>query len=71
MASKAKLSLAWVAIILVAIFAVTRVFDYAVGSYKCWSKWSDSGMEYRYKVVAGCQIKPKEFWLPSENYRVD
>lgn len=36
----------------------------------CQARWSDSGLEHRYSMMGGCQLKNKAGqWIPAEAYR--
>ena len=64
-------ALKWVLPAVVVIFLVYRTIDFATGSWECRVHWTESGMDYKYKIGAGCMIKPDQFWIPAKNYRID
>lgn len=38
-------------------------------SVRCASAWKDSGIESRFEVVSGCQVKTWRGWIPEERFR--
>lgn len=53
------------------VFAIVgSIFANALSGYSCKVQWKDSGFEYRYSFMSGCQIKNKSGgWIPSDAYR--
>lgn len=42
---------------------------WGLASYRCSSKWSQSGMATSWGPIQGCLIQRDGRWIPSENYR--
>ncbi|MBO1019961.1 hypothetical protein IPV08_08285 [Methylobacterium sp. SD274] len=42
---------------------------YGIAALGCRGDWSDSGREWRYRAVGGCQVKDKGGWIPASNVR--
>jgi hypothetical protein len=43
---------------------------FIVDEKSCKARWDLSGIEYRWDMWSGCQVKPENFWIPEKNYRV-
>lgn len=61
---------------LASIVALVILLTFIVGALNalndagCKAQWKDSGFEYRYSMMGGCQIKNKSgVWIPSDAYR--
>jgi len=63
--------LKWAALAIFCIIALSRGVSYIAGAYSCSSEWKESGMDYKYKLSAGCMISPNGNWIPARNYRID
>lgn len=46
--------------LVILILAGIFLFFWVPGAFACWQKLSDSGMDYRYKIIKGCQYKTKD-----------
>lgn len=58
----------WIAIAL--FFWVLLVVGWPM--LQCHLRWSDSGMDYRYKMFQGCQISAKTGqWVPASTFRTN
>lgn len=55
----------------IAFFIVVIVLTLAVYLDRaiCDSKWSDSGYESRWSLLASCQVKHNGVWIPEKNFR--
>jgi hypothetical protein len=36
----------------------------------CESQFGDSALPWRFSAIGGCQVRTREGWIPSDNYRV-
>lgn len=61
-------TIVWV-LMAICLVGIAAAIGIAVNSYKCHSRWSDSGMETSFGPVKGCQIKSHDRWIPEESYR--
>lgn len=41
----------------------------ALESADCRAQWVDSGMDVRYRVIGGCQVRQGGRWLPAKSVR--
>lgn len=53
----------------VAIVGFIMALSWGSGAYDCWQKLSDSGKDYRYKLLKGCQYQSKDGWLNYDRLR--
>lgn len=54
----------------VIILAISMALAAAVSAYQCTEKWSESGLESKWRVGAGCRVKmPDGRWIPAERVR--
>lgn len=58
-------------IALIVLFAGYKIIQYGISQWSCASSWRDSGIEYRYKLRGGCQLKTGKGWIPARNYRFE
>lgn len=55
-----------VTIVLILVFGGAII---ANEDFDCNRRWEHSGLESRYKVSEGCQIKILDKWVPEERYK--
>lgn len=56
--------------LVVLAIAVLLVAGVMLDRHTCLSKWNDSGMQARWGMVFGCQVKRSDgTWIPTENLR--
>jgi hypothetical protein len=55
----------------VILIAVVLGILWVADSASCKARWADSGMKYRYGLVAGCQVQKEgsSKWLPEDVIR--
>lgn len=59
-----------IALIAIALFFWVLLVGWPM--LQCHLRWSDSGMDYRYKMFQGCQISPKTGqWVPASTFRTN
>lgn len=56
-------------LIVFVFFAALFAFAITMASWECSGRWGDSNLEYRFKIVGGCQVKVDNAWLPEDRYR--
>jgi len=39
----------------------------AVSAVRCGARWG--GIEHRYRVIGGCQVRGRQGWIPASAYR--
>lgn len=56
---------------IVSIFCVFLfVIGYSsVSAWQCHQRWENSGLDVRYRLVRGCQIKILDEWTTEEKYK--
>lgn len=53
------------------VFALLMFAAWFFRAWSCQSRAEQMGIPFRYGIVTGCMIKPKDQdWVPIENYRV-
>jgi hypothetical protein len=57
--------------IVVTIGVIAGVIGIAmlISAYSCLSRWSDSGMDAKWRPGAGCRVQYDGKWIPEKNYR--
>lgn len=60
----------FIALIAIALFMWVLLVGWPM--LQCHLRSSDSGMDYRYKMMQGCQISPKAGqWVPASTFRTN
>lgn len=55
--------------LIIALLALPVSCNWTVHAIGCWQKLSDSGKDYRYKMLKGCQYQTSQGWLNYDRLR--
>jgi hypothetical protein len=51
------------------LLAIVAIIALGIAFASCQMSWQDSGREWRWHIIAGCQVKDGTGWVPAGSVR--